>query len=97
MSFLTKQSKNKCETLKGGPTVYLENGGGGQGDYLVLLPWYLPPGPVVLKLYKHAEPLRNFLSFCRTPLLPNTTGSKNGLLKSDDLRRTPEMTLSNPV
>jgi len=38
MSFLTKQSKNKCETLKGGPTAYLENGGGGQGDYLVLNP-----------------------------------------------------------
>jgi len=26
---------------------------------------------VVLKLYKHAEPLRSFPSFCRTALLPN--------------------------
>jgi len=51
---------------------------------------------VVLKLYNHAEPLRSFPSFCRTPFLPNTTERKNGLLKSDDLRRTPETAPSNP-
>jgi len=28
---------------------------------------------VVLKLYKHAEPLRSFPCFCRTPFLPNKT------------------------
>jgi len=27
--------------------------------------------PVVLNLYKHAEPLRSFSSFCRTPFFPN--------------------------
>jgi len=26
---------------------------------------------VVLKIYKHAKPLRSFPSFCRTPFLPN--------------------------
>ena len=35
-----------------------------------------------LNLYKHAEPLRSFPRFCRTPVLPNITESKNGLLKS---------------
>jgi len=49
---------------------------------------------VVLKLCKHAEPLP---SFCRTPFLSRTKESKNGLLKSDDLRRTPETAPSNPV
>jgi len=52
--------------------------------------------PVVLKRYKHAEPLRSFPSLCRTPFLPNTTERKNGLLKSDDLRQTPETAPSNP-
>jgi len=51
---------------------------------------------VVLKLYKHADPLCSFPSFCRTPFLPNATESKNGLLKSDDLRRIPEPAPSNP-
>jgi len=51
---------------------------------------------VVLKLCKDAEPLRSLPSFCRTPFLPNTTESKNGLLKSDDLHRTSETDPSNP-
>jgi len=51
---------------------------------------------VVLKLYKHAEPLRSFPSVSQTSFLPNTTESKNGLLKSDDLRRTPETAPSKP-
>jgi len=51
---------------------------------------------MVFNLYKHAEPLRNFPSFCRIPFLPNITESKNGLLKSDDLRPTPETAQSNP-
>ena len=51
---------------------------------------------VVLKLYKHAEPLRSFPSFCRNKILPNTTERKNGLLKSDDPRRTLGV-WSNPV
>jgi len=37
--------------------------------------------PVVLNLYKHAEPLRSFPSFCRTLFLPNITESKNRLLQ----------------
>jgi len=45
---------------------------------------------VVLNLYEHAEPVRSFPSFCRTPFLPNITESKNGLHVSDDYRRTPE-------
>jgi len=53
--------------------------------------------PVVLKLCKHAERLRSFRSFCQTPYLSNTTESKNGLLKSDDLRRAPETALLNPA
>jgi len=36
---------------------------------------------VVLNLYKHAEPLLSFPSFCGTPFLPNITESKNGLLQ----------------
>jgi len=52
--------------------------------------------PVVLNLDEHAEPLGGFPSFCRTPFLPSITESKNGLLKSDDLRRTPETAQSNP-
>jgi len=32
-------------------------------------------------LYKHAEPLRSYPSFCRIPFLPNITECKNGLLK----------------
>jgi len=36
---------------------------------------------VVLNLCKHAEPLRRYPSFCRTPFLPNVTENKNGLLK----------------
>jgi len=51
---------------------------------------------VVLKLYKHAEPLRGFPNFCRAPFLPNKTENKNGLLKSDDLRRTPGTVQLNP-
>ena len=35
---------------------------------------------VVLNLYKHAELLRNFPSFCRTPFLPNIIERKNRLL-----------------
>jgi len=35
---------------------------------------------VVLNLQKHAEPLRSYPNFCRTPFLPNITESKNGLL-----------------
>ena len=46
--------------------------------------------------YKHGEPLGSFPRFCRTPFLSNTTESNNGLLKSDDLRRTPEAAPSNP-
>jgi len=51
---------------------------------------------VVLKLYKYTEPLRSFVGFCQTPFLPNAIESKNGLLKSDDLRRALEMAPSNP-
>ena len=51
---------------------------------------------VVLKLYKHTEPLRSFPSIGRTPFMPNVTESKNGLKVSDDLRRTPETAPSNP-
>jgi len=51
---------------------------------------------VVLNIYKYAEPLCSFPSFCRTPFLPNITESKNGLHGSDDLRRTPELAPSNP-
>jgi len=54
------------------------------------------PRAVVLKLYKHAEPSGSFPSFCQTPFLLNITESKNGLLKSDDLRRTSESAPSNP-
>ena len=56
----------------------------------------LVSSPVVLKLYKHAKPLLSFPSFRRTAFLSNKTKSKNGLLKSDDLRRTPETAPSNP-
>jgi len=36
---------------------------------------------VVLKLYKHTEPLSSFLSFYQTSFLSNKAESKNGLLK----------------
>jgi len=32
---------------------------------------------MVLNLYKNPEPLRGFLSFCRTPFSPNITENKN--------------------
>ena len=56
----------------------------------------LCPSAVVLKLYRHTEPLRSFPSFCRTPFLPNITESENGLHLLDDLRWTPKTASSNP-
>jgi len=50
---------------------------------------------VVLKLYKHTEPLRSFPSFFQTSFLPSVTESKNGLHVSDHLRRTPKTAPSN--
>jgi len=60
------------------------------------LPLGRSSSPVVLRLYKHTEPLRSFQSFCRTPFLRNITESKNGLHVSADLRRIPETAPSNP-
>jgi len=51
---------------------------------------------VVLKLYKHTEPLRSFPSFRRTPFLPYITESKKGLHVLDHPRRTPETAPSKP-
>jgi len=50
-----------------------------------------------LKLHKHAEPLRGFPSFCRTPFLRNVTESENELLESDDFCRASEPDPSNLI